>query len=368
MKKKVPLSQFNRLFTGYKMQGFKNVLPVVTALCIGLFGAVFFTFIQTPLPWLLGSIVAIAIASRFKRIPLRSPRFLSVPARTILGITVGSAFNPEILHYFFDFIGSLLLIFPFVVLVTFCGMLYYWKWLKFDKMTAYFSAMPGGLMEMITFAEALGADVSKVTLTQSARLLCIVFTLPFVIQALSHVSLDGRISITQPFLQSNLHDMFILVLCALLGWWGALKLKIPGGAMIGPMILGAIIYSTGLVHSRPPNEVIKLIQLILGTTVGFVFVGVSAKAMVKVLGQTIGYFLILAVISALFVLLVDWMSDFPLISILLAFSPGGQSEMNVIAIIVGANLPYVALHHIVRMFLVMSVAPMFVRYFPKNRG
>jgi len=350
------------------MQWLKSFLPVATALFIGSLGAILFTFIKTPLPWLLGAIVAIAIASRFKRVSIRSPKFLSAPARAVLGITVGSAFNPEILHYFLDFLSSLLLIFPFVVIVTFFGMLYYWKWLKFDKMTAYFSAMPGGLLEMVTFAEALGADVSKVTLTQSARLLCIVFTLPFIIQALSHVSLDGRISITQPFLQSNPHDMVILIVCALIGWWGALKLKIPGGAMIGPMILGAIIYSTGLVHSRPPNEVIKLIQLILGTTVGFVFVGVNVKDMVKVLGQTMGYFLILVVISALFVLLVDWMSDFPLISILLAFSPGGQSEMNVIAIIVGANLPYVALHHIVRLFLVMSVAPMFVKYFNKSRG
>jgi len=347
------------------MQWLKSFLPVVTALCVGTLGAMLFTFIKTPLPWLLGSIVAIAIASRFSFLPLRSPKMFSAPARAVLGITVGSAFNPEILHYFFDFLGSLLLIFPFVVIVTLCGMLYYWKWLKFDKTTAYFSAMPGGLLEMVTFAEALGANVSKVTLTQSARLLCIVFTLPFIIQALSHVSLDGRISITQPFLQSNLHDMLILVFCAALGWWGALKLKIPGAAMIGPMIIGAIIYSMGLVHSRPPNEVIKLIQLILGTTVGFVFVGVTCKEVVKVLGQTVGYFLILVVVSAVFVLLVDWMSEFPLISILLAFSPGGQSEMNVIAIIVGANLPYVALHHIVRLFLVMSVAPMFVKHFHK---
>ena len=75
-----------------------------------------------------------------------------------------------------------------------------------------------------------------------------------------------------------------------------------------------------------------------------------------------GYFVILAMISALFVFVVTEMTEFPLVSILLAFSPGGQSEMNLIAIIVAANLPYVALHHIVRMFLVMSVAPVFVKY------
>jgi len=132
------------------------------------------------------------------------------------------------------------------------------------------------------------------------------------------------------------------------------------------MILGAIVYGSGLVHSRPPNEILKLIQLILGSTVGFVFVGVTFKEILKVLGQTLGYFVILMMVSLSFVLVVSWMTEFPLLSILLAFSPGGQSEMNLIAIIVGANLPYIALHHIVRMLLVMSVAPVFVRVLRKK--
>ncbi|WP_263833798.1 AbrB family transcriptional regulator [Sulfurospirillum oryzae] len=348
------------------MQWFKGFLPVIASLFIGSLGAILFSFIKVPLPWLLGAIVAIAIASRFPKIPLRSPKVFSAPARAVLGITIGSAFNPTILHYLGDYISSLVLILPFVILVTFCGMLYYWKWLKFDKMSAYFSSMPGGLLEMVTLAEAMGANVYKVTLTQSARLLFIVFTLPFVIQYISHISLDGRAGITQPFLNSDPHDMLILIVCAATGWWGALKLKIPGGTMIGPMILGALVYGSGLVHSRPPNEILKLIQLILGSTIGFVFVGVTYKEITKVLGQTFGYYIVLMLVSTFFVTVVAYITEFPLLSILLAFSPGGQSEMNLIAIIVGANLPYVALHHIVRMLLVMSVAPMFVRYLRKK--
>ncbi|WP_333804445.1 AbrB family transcriptional regulator [Sulfurospirillum sp.] len=348
------------------MQWLKSFLPVVTSLGVGVLGAILFSLIKAPLPWLLGSIVAIAIASRFPKISLRSPKMFSAPARAVLGITIGSAFNPTILHYLTDFISSIVLILPFVIIITLCGMLYYWKWLGFDKMTAYFSSMPGGLLEMVMLAEAMGANVYKVTLAQSSRLLFIVFSLPFVIQAISHVPLDGRASVTQPFLSSDPHDMIILAVCAVVGWWGALKLKIPGGTMIGPMILGAIVYGSGLVHSRPPNEILKLIQLILGATVGFVFVGVSFKEILKVLGQTLGYFVILMIVSLSFVLLVSWMTEFPLLSILLAFSPGGQSEMNLIAIIVGANLPYVALHHIVRMLLVMSVAPVFVRVLRKK--
>ena len=109
------------------MQWLKGFLPVVTSLLIGVLGAIIFSLIKIPLPWLLGAIVAIAIASRFPNIPLRSPKMFSAPARAVLGITIGSALNPTILHYLGDFISSIVLILPFVLIITLCGMLYYWN-------------------------------------------------------------------------------------------------------------------------------------------------------------------------------------------------------------------------------------------------
>ena len=342
------------------MQWIKGAFPIFMSLLIGSVGGGIFYMLKTPLPLILGPITAISIASRFSFIPLKSPKFFSSPARAILGITIGSAFNPAILHYLGSFISSLLLVIPFVIIISFLGMLYYWKFLKFDKTSAYFSAMPGGLLEMVMLAESLGANVYKVTLAQSTRLMLIVFTLPFIIEHLVGVSLSGRGSITHPWAEADKLEVLILCACAVVGWKGALKLKIPGGTIIGPMVIGAIIYSLGLVNSRPPDEIISFVQLILGSTIGFVFVGISLKEVFRVIIHTLGYFAILVIVSGVFVLLVSSITTFPLVSVMLAFSPGGQAEMNLIAIIVGANLPYVALHHILRMFLVMSVAPIFV--------
>ena len=52
---------------------------------------------------------------------------------------------------------------------------------------------------------------------------------------------------------------------------------------------------------------------------------------------------------------------FATLDILLAFGPGGQTEINLIALLVGANLPYITLHHIVRLFLVMNIAPIIAK-------
>ena len=347
------------------MNWFKMLLPIMTSLFIALCGVMVLKFFNAPMPWLLGSILAIIIAGRFSFLTLSSPKYFSAPSRAILGITIGSAFKPEILQYIVDFLSSLALIFPFVLIVTVCGMWYYTKVLKFDTYTAYFSAMPGGLLEMTSLAEAFKLDLYKVIITQSSRLLFMMLLFPFLIESIGHISLDGRSGITQPLAQTNVWDMLWIFVLAMLGWKIAARFKISGGTLIIPMLIGVLMYGAGLIHSRPPTEVLNLIQLILGTTVGFAFVGVTCKEMFRVFSQTLGYFVILTIVCILFVSLVSWMTEFPLLSILLAFAPGGQAEMNLIAIVVGANLPYVALHHILRLFLVIGISPVLIRFVKK---
>ena len=87
-------------------QWLRSSFEVTVTLTCALIGAFIFETLHAPLPWLLGAIVAIAISSRIKKLPLRSPKLFSAPDRAILGITIGSAFNPTILHSLEDFISS----------------------------------------------------------------------------------------------------------------------------------------------------------------------------------------------------------------------------------------------------------------------
>ena len=76
---------------------------------------------------------------------------------------------------------------------------------------------------------------------------------------------------------------------------------------------------------------------------------------------TLGHFLILAIITTIFIVIVHYSLDFPTLSIMLAFMPGGQTESNLIAILVAANVPYITMHHIVRLILVFNLAPIIAR-------
>ena len=45
------------------------------------------------------------------------------------------------------------------------------------------------------------------------------------------------------------------------------------------------------------------------------------------------------------------------ISLLLAYAPGGQGEMNLIALALNEDVAFIAIHHMLRVFLVISAAP-----------
>ena len=338
-----------------------DLSKMLLAILIGFCGSVLFIFLHLPLPWLLGAIFTTSLAIRFEKLPIQSPKVFSAPARIFIGLIIGSAFTPEILESLHLYIFSILLIIPYSILVTFARMYYYVKVLRFDRKTAFFSSTPGGVVEMVIMGEEQKADTSKITLVQSSRVLFVVLSLPFIIQYIFHFDISGNQLITKAIKNTNLTELFYLIIIGIIGAIGAKKLKISAAFLIGPMVLSLVAYSTGLVHTLIPDELIKFIQVIFGTVIGFTFRGVELKIVLKIFAGTFGHFLILVFISGFFITIAYYSFGFPIISTILAFSPGGQTEMNLMALIIGANVPYITIHHIMRLFIVMNLAPIFAK-------
>ena len=340
------------------MINMQQLSQMLLALFIGFCGSILFIFLHLPLPWLLGAIFTTSIAMRFENLPIQSPKIFSAPARILIGLIIGSAFTPQILEFLHIYLFSILLIIPYSIIVTFAGMYYYVRFLRFDRKTAFFSSTPGGVVEMVILGEEQKADTSKITLVQSSRLLFVVLTLPFIIQYVFHLDISGNQLITKALKDTNITEFFYLIVLGTFGALLAKKLRMSAAFLIGPMIFSVIVYSGGFVHTLIPDELIKFVQVIFGTIIGFTFKGVKLRMIIKTLMGTFGHFVIIVFISAIFVYIAYHFFGFPIVSILLAFSPGGQTEMNLIALIVGANVPYITIHHIMRLFIVMNLAPM----------
>lgn len=344
----------------------QNLSQMLLAITIAAMGSILFIYLNLPLPWLLGSIFVSSILIRFENLPIKKPnKLFSTPVRVIVGVTIGSAFTPAILEQFEHYFLSLLFVVPYVILTAIVGILYYWKIQGFDKKTAYLAAMPGGVIEMVLLGEELKANVPKITLVQASRLFFIVLTLPFIIQYIFQIDISGNRLITEPISSLSVSDVLLLITIGIVGAIFGKKINLPAAYLIGPMFVSMLAFALGLIESKPPDELLKFVQVVIGTSIGFTFRGVKLQEIIKTLIGTLGHFLILAIITTIFIVIVHFSLDFPTLSIMLAFMPGGQTESNLIAILIAANVPYITMHHIVRLILVFNLAPIIARRYLK---
>lgn len=334
-----------------------NLLKMLLALVVGLCGSILFIFLNLPLPWLLGSIFATSLAIRFEKLPIISPKVFSPPARILIGLAIGSAFTPEILKHIPNYTASLLLVIPFTILVIFFGTYYYYKVLKYDLKTAYLGSMPGGVIEMVIIGEELKANTAKITLMQSSRLFFVVVSLPFIIQYIFKIDISGNQLLTMPLKDINILEFSFLYIFGVVFAILAKKIKLTAAFLMGPLIISIILYASGIISTSIPDEFLKFIQVVFGTIIGFTFRGVGLKTIYKTLLATLGHFVILAIICFVFIAIIFYSLNFNALDIMLSFAPGGQTEINLIALLVASNLPYITLHHIVRLIIVMNIAP-----------
>ncbi len=337
-----------------------SVGRVGLALGIGTAGGFAFAFAGLPLPWMLGAMAA-TLAASLAGVPQGRPSILIPPMRMVLGVMIGSGFTPEVVTVLPEILLSLVFVVPYVALLGLIGVPYLRRFAGYDLPTAYFASMPGGLADMTAFGKEMGGDEGKLALVHSTRVLIIVFLLPFVIELSESIDLSARARFGPQFADLPFRDVAILLFCGLVGWWGAAKLRLTGATIVGPMILSAAAHMAGLTHAKPPDELIKIAQLVIGTAIGAAFVGVSVREIVRIIGLTTGMVAAMLALTVAFAAGVYWLTGFPLMSVVLAYTPGGQAEMNLIALTRGVDVAYVAVHHMARVALVVLGAPILFR-------
>jgi hypothetical protein len=152
-----------------------------------------------------------------------------------------------------------------------------------------------------------------------------------------------------------------MVFCGIAGWQGAKAVGMFGASILGPLILAAIMALLGLLQHRPPAEAIWMAQFFIGMTVGTKYAGVTGPEVRKDVAAALGFCLILIALTYLFAEAIYFFHLAPPLETLLAFAPGGQAEMTVLALIVGADMAFVIAHHVLRIFVVILGAPIAAR-------
>ncbi len=341
--------------------GLKTVAPkgLFVALAIGLAGGWVFYQLTMPLPWMIGAMV-FTLAAALSGVKLVQPRRLRLVMMATLGVMLGSAFSPETLDKASAWPVTLLALMLFALLSTITATLMLIRFGGYDRVTAYFSAAPGGLNEMLFIGSSLGGDERIISLFHSTRILLTVLVIPMWYRLFEDY-VPGRIVIGDITLEYGMMDGALLLFCAAAGFWGAAKLKIPAGALIGPMVLSSAVHLGGLTTLGPPSLLIVASQVVLGTAVGCRFVGYSVRRIVDVLFPACLITLSTLVLAFAFAASLAALTDFPFQALLLIFSPGGLVEMALISLALNVDVAFVSTHHLARVMLIILLAPLLFR-------
>lgn len=331
----------------------------LATIAMGLAGTGVLLGLGLPLPFLFGPLLACLIAA-LAGVHVAGPGKMGMLMRTVLGVAIGTSITPELIERLPRMAVSLAMVPVYVAVVAAIGIPFFRRVYGLDNPTAFLAAMPGGLQEMTTFGEELGAKVRTLTLIHATRLLVIVLIAPPIMVIGFGADLDNPIgapAVTLPW-----HEMLLMAATALIGWQVFKRIGIFGSAIIGPMVFSAALSLSGVTHSRPPAEAILAAQFFIGMGLGAGYVGVTLAELRKDVVAGLVYVVIVATVAAIFAEIIILGGLAPPIDSFLAFAPAGQAEMAILAIIVGADLGFVVLHHVARVFLILTCAPLAVRF------
>ena len=327
--------------------------PMAKSFVIGLAGAGLFVVAGAPMPWLLGPLFAVLLMQLFTPVALKwHPRFRN-SGLVVAGYVIGYAFTLEALQGMKQYFLAMVVInIAFFLLFLLISSLMASR-TKVDQATAMTCCVPGGLSQIITFAEEQKTiDLTAVTFYHVLRVLLIVAVVPFIVvsSGSSHVEEVGQGDYSWQLVG-------VLVLCYGAGML-AHKLKVPTAFLLGPVFLIMVFNLTGATVPIMPGSFLHIAQLFIGIYIGLLL----KKEDLKLTKRMIFYsFFSSAVLIAFaygisFILQERYGLSFS--TSFLSVVPGGLDQMGIIAASVHADVTVVTAFQLFRiLFLSILIVP-----------
>lgn len=336
---------------------------ILFALVIGTVCGFLASAIGLPLAWMLGPMIGLTVAA-LSGLPVDGPVHLRPFVIPVIGVMLGSSLTPEIVAAIPRWAATMALLLPFLVTAAGLSYLVYRRIGGFDPVTAYFSAMPGGLNEMIMLGEANGGDERRIALAHASRVLIVILFVSLFFGLVLGVRANGS-RVWVPLDAPAWRDWLILGFAVVAGTLIGQRLRLPADQLLGPMILSGLAHAGGLIAVPPPTLIVIAAQVVIGTTLGCRFVGLRLRQIARDLGLAVMSSSSMIAVAVAFAWAVHALTALPMEQAFLAYSPGGLAEMSLLAFALHQDVAYVAVTHVVRIVMVIALSmPVFRRFRP----
>lgn len=337
---------------------------MLKVLILSFIGGYIFSLLHIPIPWMLGPIVVVMLAQFFYKGPLKWSGQMRDLGVVMVGTAIGIQFNTDL----FGMMGSILLYMVTLNVILIGGSIAIAyltsKWAKIPMKAAILGAIPGGLGQIVVFAEEEKVkEIGVISYFQVIRLLLVVVFVPFIVagQVMNKPATDAKLTIS-------------LVLLIALAWGCSHLMKrihLPVAFFITPIILFITLQLTTPLSMPPvPGTVMDVAQLLIGAHIGLMLKPHMIKLPIRILvgGIFSAFALIALTLGSSF--LMSFAMDTTFATSFLSTAPGGLDQMVLLANAVHADVSLVSMFQTFRLLfifiLIMPLMKMFYRWRDKK--
>jgi uncharacterized protein len=345
----------------------KKWKQLLEALLCGLAGGALFSWIGLPLAWMLGPLTAVILWNLLTKRTLYWPKSFKNGGQMLLGYSMGLSFTAESAAQIGGQLPSMTV--STVLMVIFgLGIAFLASRLTgVNAPSAVMGTTPGGLSQMTMLSEEIrGADPTIVTFMQTIRMLAVTFMVPmlttYAFAGGAGNGLSGSAVEAEAVSGGGLIHLLVAVVAVLAGTALALRLRFPTPWILGPLITAAILTVSGFPAPHLPPILMVAAQLLMG-----VYLGLSLKLdMLKDWKKLLPFSLVSGALMVGFALLLAYIlhliHPMTMATAFLCIAPGGLPEMGVTAHEVGADVSMVAAYQLFRVFFILFLVPLFLRF------
>lgn len=334
---------------GRSLRDLRKRLPaILTALVVGTPAGYLFDVLDTPIPWMIGPMIAVATLNLLG-VRMDSPPFARQMGQVLLGSAVGIYFTPTVVTALAANLVPIVLATLSAFLIGGLGAVLLSRVSGVDSRSTFFASIPGGAMAMAVLAQNYGAQVAPVAVAHSLRVAIVVIVIPF---AVTYGGFPLTVAAYRPDIPL---DTFILIPWLLAGFiLGEIseRLHIHNGYLLLPIFFGAALTVAGIQLSQVPDWMTKFAQLMFGLVLGARY---EREFFIRY-----KLFIPFALLNSVFILLASvavgvilaWAFELPLAMMIIATAPGGLAEMTITAQALKIGVPAIVAFHLFRVIIV----------------
>ena len=331
-----------------------GALLVASLVCVWAF-----ELARLPAALLLGAIAAAILVAWFEG-RVRVPPWAFVVAQGFVGCLVARSITPDILMTILHKWPMFLVLIGAVIFFAAALGFILARWRILPGTTAVWGSSPGAATAMVLMADGFGGDMRLVAVMQYLRVACVGLAASIVARAWS--ASDGALATPIDWFPSFAAGPFLGTLALAAGGAVAgMKLKIPAGALLLPLFVGAPLSASHLLAITLPPWLLAICYALVGWSIGLRFTrDIVLYAARQLPAMLASIFTLIAMCGALAFALHEAAGTDPLTAYL-ATSPGGADAVAIIAASSPVDVPFVMAMQVGRLLLVILIGPSLAR-------